>query len=156
MALDAYLRLVGAKQGPLDGDVRRPGREGTIAVTSYSHALSAEERDGVLRPRHTPVTITKDIDHVTPRLAVAYATREPITSFELQFVRLSQWGQEEHVYTVDLHDARIHEIRQGLPDTRTPDAAGARLQEQVTFTYGSIDIRWELGQGDTASVAWPG
>ncbi len=155
MALDAYLRLVGANQGQLEGDVRRPGREGTIAVTAYGHVLGAEERQGALRPRHAPVTVTKDVDHVTPQLAIAYATREAITEFELQFVRLSQWGQEEHVYTVELSDARIHEIRQTLSDTRAPDAVGPRLHERVTFTYASIDIRWELGTGEVASVPWP-
>ena len=84
------------------------------------------------------------------------ATQEPITSFELQFIRLSQWGQEEHVYTVDLHDARIRSIEQLLPSTRAPDAATARLHEVVSFTYSSIELRWELGQGlETASVPWP-
>lgn len=156
MALDAYLLLVGATQGPIHGDVRRPGREGTIAITAFEHLLSSQETDiGGLRPVHDPVTVVKDIDRTSPMLAIAYATQEPITSFALQFIRLSQWGQEEHVYTIDLHDARIRSIRQELPDTRSPAAASHRLQERITFRYSSIEMRWEQGRGETASVAWP-
>lgn len=157
MALDAYLRLVGATQGPIHGDVRRPGREGTIAVTSYLHTLGSEGSGAGLRPVHTPITVTKDVDHTSPLLAIAYATQEPITSWELQFIRLSQWGQEEHVFTVDLHDARIRAIRQELPDTRSPAAESQRLHENVTFAYASVELRWELGQGgETAAIPWPG
>ena len=98
--------------------------------------------------------LTKDVDRTSPLLAIAYATQEPITSFELHFIRLSQWGQEEHVYTVDLHDARIRSIEQLLPNTRASDSARARLHEIVTFTYSSIDLRWEQPRGETAAIPW--
>ena len=154
MALDAYLRLVGANQGQIHGDVRRPSREGTIAITSYTHAMGTAETDGSQLPSHTPVVLTKDVDRTSPLLAIAYATQEPLTTFTIQFVRLSQWGQEEHVYTVDLHDARIRELRQVLPDTRSPDAAGTRLHEVLTCSYASIELRWELDRGETAAIPW--
>ena len=154
MALDAYLRLVGANQGPIHGDVRRPGSEGTIAVTAYAHAMGTAGDDEATRPSHTPLRITKDVDRTSPLLAIAYATQEPITSFALEFIRLSQWGQEEHVYTVDLHDARIRRIEQVLPDTRSPDAATARLHERVEFAYASIELRWEQAQGETDAIPW--
>ena len=154
MALDAYLRLVGANQGPIHGDVRRPGSEGTIAVTAYTHALATVGDPESPRPSHVPVRITKDIDRTSPLLAIAYATQEPLTSFALEFIRLSQWGQEEHVYTIDLHDARIRRIEQVLPNTRSSDAATTRLHEHVEFAYSSIELRWEQGQGDTAAIPW--
>ena len=66
MALNAFLKLKGEKQGEIKGSVTQKGREGKIMVTAASHEviIPRDIVSGLPVGRHThkPFVITKPLD----------------------------------------------------------------------------------------------
>src|SRR4051812_9196262 len=89
MALNAYLKMKGAKQGDIKGSVTQKGREGKIMVIAVSHEI-VSPRDvasgqATGKRMHKPFVITKEVDKSSPLLYNALVNNENITDWELQF-----------------------------------------------------------------------
>lgn len=164
MALNAYLKLKGQKQGEIKGSVIQKGREGKIAVIAVEHALSVP-RDAATgqatgKRMHRPFSVTKALDASTPLLYSALVNNELMTEFELQFwtpqARAGAGsGIEVQHYTVRLFNARLVDSRFHLPDNRNPDLLKYTEYEELSFVYGRIEWTWVAG-GITADDVWPG
>lgn len=152
MALNAHLYLRGEIQGPIEGDVKQVGREGSIVVIAFSHGLAATTDGRKFTRAHEPVTCTKPIDKATPRLGRAWADNEALTQFRLDFWRPSQSGQEVQYYTVELSNARITAIRQEMLNNKYPENMKHEVREHVSFTYQKITWTWQDG-GITSEIS---
>src|SRR3954471_12420169 len=111
MALNAYLKLKGQRQGEIKGSVTQKGREDSIMVIAVSHEIISP-RDAASglptgKRMHKPFVITKELDKSTPMLYKVLAHNENITSLSLDFFRPNQQGVEKVVYTVKLTNANI-------------------------------------------------
>jgi type VI secretion system secreted protein Hcp len=162
MALNAYLRLKGAKQGDIRGSVVQKGREGRIAVIAVSHEIQSprDSASGQATGRrvHKPLVITKELDKSTPLLHQALVTNEQIASFTLDFFSAKSLGAggagaEVNDYTITLQDAAITSIRTVMPNNRDPELAKRATYEEIAFTYRKITWTWVDG-GITASDDW--
>jgi type VI secretion system secreted protein Hcp len=157
MALDAYLKIKGAVQGEIKGDVRERSREESIRVTAVSHEVLAftDARSGLPtgRRQHKPLVITKEVDTSSPQLYSMLANNEITTEWLLRFWRLSASGRELQYYTVELLNARIVEIRFEMPNNRYPENLQLKEREHVSFCYQKITWRFEDG-GITAEDDW--
>lgn len=141
-ALNAYLRLEGETQGPIEGGATQTGREGAIEVWAWEHEV-VSPRDAATglptgKRQHKPVSVTKPIDKATPLLMRALVTNENIPVFTLRFYRPSRTGREVQFFTVQLMNARIAGIRQVQLDNKVPENAKRPVYEQVTFVYQKI------------------
>jgi type VI secretion system secreted protein Hcp len=159
VALNAYLKLRGEKQGVILGSVTEAGRAGSIEVVAVEHVLSSprDPASGVAagKRRHSEILVTKELDRSTPRLYAALVSNENIVEWELQFWRPGSGGQEEQHYTVLLSNAAITAIEFRLPDTREPDLLTRESYEVVSFAYQKIRWTWNDG-GITAEDFWTG
>ncbi len=154
MALNAYLKLKGAKQGDIKGSVTQKGREGMIAVHSFDHEITSP-RDSASgqatgKRQHRPFTITKEIDKSTPLLHKALTDNEVITSWELKCFapRTSAaggGGQEVNHFTIKLTNASISDIVDIMENNLIPDDAKLPLMQQISFTYQKIEWTWVDG-----------
>ena len=157
MALNAYLRLKGQKQGDMKGSVTQKGREGKIAVIAVSHEI-VSPRDAASglptgKRMHKPFVITKELDQSSPLLYNALVNNENITDFELQFWRPAMTGAEEQYYTVRLTNANIATIDFRMLNTKNPDLVRYAEYEEIAFTYQKITWTWMNG-GITAADDW--
>ena len=157
MALNAYLRLKGQKQGDMKGSVTQKGREGKIAVIAVSHEI-VSPRDAASglptgKRMHKPFVITKELDQSSPLLYNALVNNENITDFELQFWRPAMTGAEEQYYTVRLTNANIATIDFRMLNTKNPDLVRYAEYEEIAFTYQKITWTWVNG-GITAADDW--
>lgn len=154
MALNAYLKLKGQKQGEIKGSVKQKGREKKIEVISASHEISSP-RDastglGSGKRVHKPFIITKEIDQSSPLLYQALITNELITEFELQFWttqvpgRLGIGNERQH-YTVKLTNAVISDIKFTMPNNRIPELTPLLENEEISFIYEKIEWIWTEG-----------
>src|SRR4029079_5473759 len=114
MALNAYLRLKGQKQGDIKGSVIQKTREDTIMVIAVSPSIISP-RDAASglptgKRMHKPFVITKELDKASPLLYNVLVNNENIPEFELQFWRPSASGAEQQHYTIKLTDANIASI----------------------------------------------
>jgi type VI secretion system secreted protein Hcp len=162
MALNAYLKLKGQKQGPIEGSVTQQGREKSIMVIAVSHDIISP-RDAASglptgKRQHKPFVITKLLDKASPKLYQAIVRNENIPEWELQFwtpqlKAASGVGAEVQHYTVKLINANIASISFRMPNNKHPDLMTFAEYEEVAFTYQKIVWTWKDG-GIEADDDW--
>jgi type VI secretion system secreted protein Hcp len=157
MALNAYLRLKGQKQGAIKGSVTQKGREGKIMTIAYAHEIMSP-RDAASglptgKRMHKPLTITKELDKSTPLLYAALVNNENITDWELQFWKPSATGAELQHFSIRLTNASISSINARMPNNKNPELIRYETYEEVAFTYQKIEWTWTDG-GLTAMDDW--
>lgn len=162
MALNAYLKLTGQKQGDIKGSVTQKGREGKIMVIAVSHEILSprDTATGMAtgKRQHKPLTITKQIDKSSPQLFSALVNNETITSWELQFFTpqakaAAGTGAEVNHYTIKLTNAQVVNIRTILPNNKNPELVNYVEYEELQFAYQKIEWIWTEGNV-TSSDSW--
>jgi type VI secretion system secreted protein Hcp len=162
VALNAYLRLVGDRQGEIEGSVTQKGREGKILVIAFTHEVASPRDTGTGlatgRRQHGPLVITKEIDRATPPLHAAQADNENFKDWELdlytsQLHAGAGSGAEVQYFTIKLTNASISLFRTEMPNTKHADLAKLNTFEEVAFTYQKIEWIWTDG-GLSASDDW--
>jgi type VI secretion system secreted protein Hcp len=149
VALNAFLRLVGGRQGEIKGSVTQKGREGKIAVIAVSHEIvsprDASTGQATGKREHRPLVITKELDRSTVPLRQMLVTNESAKDWELQFWRPGSTGAETQYFTIRLTTAMIASIEMDMPNNKHADLAGLETFEAVTFTYSKIEWTWTDG-----------
>ncbi len=162
MALNAYLRLKGQKQGEIKGSVTQKGREGSIMVIAVSHEIISPRDPASGLPTgkrmHKPFVITKELDKSSPLLYNVLVNNENVPEWKLDFytpqVKAQQGvGTEVNHYTVRLVNANIASINFRMPNNRNPELMKYAEYEEVSFTYQKIIWTWNEG-GITAEDDW--
>ncbi len=162
MALNAYLKLKGQKQGDIKGSVIQKGREGMIAVVAVSHSIVSPRDPASGLPTgkrmHKPLVITKEIDKSTPLLMNMLVNNENITSLTLDFYQpqvsaAGGVGAEKQHYRIQLTNARVAAINTRMDNNTHPDLAKYAPYEEVEFTYQTITTTYTDG-GITATDDW--
>ena len=148
MAVGAYLRLKGQKQGLIKGSVTQKGREGLIEVHSWTWNLESPRDPACGLPTGKVVAgeffITKEKDKSSPLLLTALANNENITEWELDIYDVSaQFGSEVNTFTWKLTNASISSIRSsGLAP---PPSGSWGDPEEITFTFQSLEMVFNDG-----------
>ena len=157
MALNAYLKLKGQKQGEIKGSVTQKGREGSIMVIAVSHeVISPRDAASGLptgKRMHKPFVITKELDKSSPLLYNVLVNNENLTEWQLQFWQPSPTGAEKQHYTVKLTNANIASIDFRMANNKHPDLMRYAEYEEIAFTYQKIEWTWMDG-GITAEDDW--
>jgi len=154
MALNAYLKLKGQKQGEIKGSVTQKGRENKIMVIAVSHEIISP-RDAASglptgKRQHKPLVITKEIDKSSPLLYNALVNNENIPEWELQFwtpqiKATSGVGTEVQHYTIKLINANIASISFRMPNNKHPELMKFAEFEEIAFTYQKVEWTWNDG-----------
>src|SRR3954470_1995728 len=88
MALNAYLKLKGAKQGAIDGSVTQKGREGKIMIIAVQHEIVSPRDPASGLPTgkrmHKPFVVTKELDKSSPLLYNVLVNNENIPTWKLE------------------------------------------------------------------------
>jgi len=163
MALNAYLKLKGAKTGEIKGSVTQKGRENKIMVIAVSHEIVSPRDPASGLPTgkrmHKPFVITKELDMSSPLLYNVLVNNENITEWELQFWTpqvggaTGGMGQETQHYTVKLTNANVAAISFRMANNKNPELMRYAEYEEIAFTYQKIEWTWVKG-GITALDDW--
>jgi type VI secretion system secreted protein Hcp len=157
MALNAYLKLKGQKQGDINGSVTQKGRENKIMVIAVSHEIMSPRDPASGLPTgkrmHKPFVITKELDKSTPLLQNVLVNNETIKDWELQFWVPSATGAEKQHYTVRLTNSNIASVNFRMLNNKNPDLMRYAEFEEIAFTYQKIEWTWVDG-GITAMDDW--
>jgi type VI secretion system secreted protein Hcp len=149
MALNAYLKIKGQKQGDIKGSATVKGREGRIVVIACSHdVVSARDPasgQATGKRQHHPLLITKELDKSSVPLRQALVMNENLTLWDLQFWRAMTRGSEKQHFTIRLVNAQVASIHFELPNTRSPDTSKLPELEQISFVYEKIEWIWTDG-----------
>ncbi len=157
MALNAYLKLKGQKQGDIKGAVTQKGRENTILVVSTDHLIvsprDAASGQATGKRQHQPLVITKELDKSTPLLYQALVSNESISEFRLDFYRTTKAGMEQQFFTISLVNAFISSIKFEMLNNEYPENLKIPQREKIAFTYQKIVWTFQDG-GITAQDDW--
>ena len=162
MALNAYLKLKGQKQGEIKGSVTQKGRENKIMVIAVSHEIVSPRDPASGLPTgkrmHKPFVITKELDKSSPLLYNMLVNNENIPEWELQhwtpqLKAASGSGVEVQHYTVKLVNANIANIAFRALNNKNPELMKYAEYEEISFTYQKIIWTWMDG-GITAEDDW--
>lgn len=157
MALNAYLKIKGEKQGEMNGSATQKGCEGRIPVIGASHSIESPRDVASGLPTgvrvHEPFVITKEVDRSTPLLYSMLVNNEAIPEWELQFWQPGPEGEDVNHYTVRLTNANIASIDFVMPNNQDPNLMRRAEYEEIAFTYQNIYWIWNDGEM-TASDDW--
>ena len=151
MALNAYLRIEGQKQGKINGSVTQKGRENSIMVIAVSHEVVSPRDPASGLPTgkrmHKPFVITKELDKSSPLLYNALVNNENLKTWSLQFwtpqiKAISGGGTEVQHYKVELVNANIASINFRMLNNKNPELMKYAEFEEIAFTYQKITWTW--------------
>lgn len=150
MALNAFIRIKGQKQGVIKGSVSQKGREESIMVIAVSHEI-VSPRDAATglptgKRQHKPFVITKEVDRSSPLLYQALVTNENLPECVIQFWQPSPpTGLDKQHYSIKLINANIVSIDFRMPNSKQPEFMKLAEYEEIAFTYQKIQWLWTDG-----------
>jgi type VI secretion system secreted protein Hcp len=132
-AVDAYMTVRGAKQGPIKGGMP----SGTIQLISVVRDTATGMSTG--KRMHSTITVTKKVDVASPKLAAAQVSNEILKTVEIVFIGGS--GDAKTAEKIVLTNATIVSLRYSGEDA------------VITFDYQAIEVTYAKG-GKTATDDW--
>ena len=132
-AVDAYMTVRGAKQGPIKGDMA----SGSIQIISVVRDAATGMSTG--KRMHSTITITKKVDVASPKLATALNSHETLSQVTITFLGAS--GDAKTAQKIVLTNATIVSVRY------------AGSNELITLDYQTIEVTYAKG-GKTATDDW--
>jgi type VI secretion system secreted protein Hcp len=135
MALNAYLKLTGTKQGAIKGSTSKGKRSDAIEILEFSFGIESprDPQSGLPtgQRRHSPITITKEVDKASPLLYQALVGNEVFKTAEFEFDGVGTSGKNSSFRTIELTNATIFSI------THSPNRHGKR-SERISFDYEQV------------------
>lgn len=132
-ALNGYMTVIGAQQGPIEGGVVEAGREGTFEINEFHHLITGS-RDGV---EHQPLIVTTLLGKGIPPLLQALRDGE-ILDVTIDIYRPGQSGQEQNFYRFELQNARLVIAEPISPDNRRTELAVLPTRIRLRFEFEAI------------------
>jgi type VI secretion system secreted protein Hcp len=157
--LDVVARVVGTKQGPIQGGVIQKAFAGYIDVT-YFQQKGIAPRDAASglstgRRQYNPVVFRKRVDTASPKLEQAFVNNEVLSTVQFRFLKTASDGTTTELYRVDLANAGIGSIDLYSPEELGGDGSGASpgLLEELSLVFQTITWTYPDG-GITAQDDW--
>jgi type VI secretion system secreted protein Hcp len=158
MAVQAYVKIKGTKQGQFKGEgVQKQASNGGIPVLRYTSAAAAP-RDAATgqasgKRQWQPIRFTKEWGAASPQLVQAMTTNEVLPSVVFEFYRTDRAGKTELHYRITLQNATVSSINSSLDliGPGTPNF-GHELEE-VEVAFQSIMIE-DVADKTTATDNW--
>ena len=153
MAITAFMKVTGVKQGQITGDAAEKTHARQIQVTEFSYGVSTP-RDAVSglptgKRQHRAVLVTTPTGSHTPKLFQAIVTNEALTAVEIDVYMPAKTGVEALALSIKLTNAMISQF--DLNDTGV--AAAEALSDHYALTFQKIELTWAAG-AVTASDDW--
>lgn len=132
--------IEGAKQGKFKGPIKALGFELAAKLarggnTGIAGGLSVGRRQA------TPIKVIKEWDASSPQLYQAMATNEALKRVRIEVYQISATGDARLTSSITLKDARVADYTTGVGDKGS--------HEQVSFTYGEIEVEDKQSQTST-------
>jgi type VI secretion system secreted protein Hcp len=160
MALDAAVKIVGAKQGAFAHQNNIKSRAGTSVVIEVTHEIEAP-RDphtglSIGKREHRPVFFRMPLDSSAINIQTAIVNNEVLTSVVFNFYQsasasLNQaagaggsGGESKPYFTIELKNAVVSVVKYIHPYSRSvdPETKNRDIQLHVGLTYQAITNTW--------------
>lgn len=146
MSAPAHLWLEDENGSPIVGSCIMPNRVGSIELKSFSHGVSipVDPSWGKLTATrvHSPITIVKEFDKVTPVLYRAVCEGRTLKKATIKMYHVLDAGVESDYFNIILENVKITTISPYL----TPDGMTGTHLETIELRYEAIT--WKHKEGN--------
>lgn len=150
MAIPIYLWLTDEVGNPVNGSVDIRGREGSIEVTEFMHAveLPVDDLTGKITNtrRHGDYAFVKEIDSASTYLFKSLTSGRKFSKAVFKFYRINYNGQEEEYFRTTLENVRVTELTPFMMDIKNPLFIKNTHHEAVLLSYEKIT--WHYFDGN--------
>ncbi|MCF6687282.1 Hcp family type VI secretion system effector [Raoultella terrigena] len=147
MSLPAYMYLYDENGMLVNGGCTSPGRIGAIEVMSSSYGVGQpiDSNTGSMTGtrQHSPYVIHKQIDKISPYLAVCVCESRRLQKAEIKYYEINEAGIEREVYRVTLESVVVMSVN--ASHTYIPGSNNPNMIESVSFR--SRGIEWFYLEG---------
>ena len=147
MSLPAYLLLYDENGMQIVGDCMALGREGAIEVmnSSYGVRQRIDSCTGSMTEtrQHDPVTIHKQLDKVSPYLAIAVCEGRRLQKAVIKYYEIMDAGIEIEVYNITLESVVISSV--DFSHVYYPGSTTPNMHEVVGLGFRGIEWNYVKG-----------
>ncbi|MNB62349.1 Major exported protein [compost metagenome] len=147
MSLPAYMFLYDENGMLVSGGCTALDREGAIEVMSSSYGVhqNVDSHTGSMTGtrQHSPFVIHKQIDKISPYLAVCVCESKRLQKAEIRYYEINEAGIEREVYRINLESVVVMGV--SANHTYIPGSNNPNMLETVSFR--SRGIEWFYLEG---------
>ncbi len=141
MAIPAYMWLIDDQGNKIEGSVNVTGRDGSIEILEYSHAVSipTDSQDGNITAtrKHSAISIAKAFDASSPYLFKACCKGQKFQKAVIRWYKIDDTGREVEFYEHVLEGVKISTFAPVMANVKTPGV------EHIPHIE-NIDLRYEV------------
>lgn len=141
MSLPAYMFLYDENGMLVSGGCTALGREGAIEVMSSSYGVhqNVDSHTGNMTGtrQHSPFVIHKQIDKISPYLAVCVCESKRLQKAEIRYYEINEAGIEREVYRINLESVVVMGV--SANHTYIPGSNNPNMLETVSFRPKGIE-----------------
>lgn len=147
MSLPAYLFLYDENGMQITGDCLASGRESAIEImnSSYGVRQGVDSCTGSMTGarQHDPVTIHKQLDKVSPYLAIAVCEGRRLQKAVIKYYEIIEAGIETEIYNITLESVVISSV--DFSHVYYPGSTSPNMHEVVGLRFRGIEWNYVRG-----------
>ncbi|AJG21849.1 Hcp family type VI secretion system effector [Cupriavidus basilensis] len=149
MAIPAYMWIKDDGGADIKGSVTVNGREGSVEVVAFDHAVSipTDSNTGKLTGTrvHKPVVFTKETDASTPYLYKAVTSGQTLKSVEIKWYKIDDAGKEKEYFNTKLENVKVVGVTPKMLDIKNPAFEKHNHLEDIELRYEKITWSYKDG-----------
>ncbi|GGX52748.1 type VI secretion system tube protein TssD [Saccharospirillum salsuginis] len=142
MAIPAYMWLKDEQGNDIHGSVNVAGREGSIEVLEFDHAvyIPTDNDTGELTGtrKHAGISIVKAFDSSSPYLFKACCNGQRFNSAVIRWYKIDESGQEVEYYQHELEGVKINTYSPQMGNVKRAELEKIPHIENVVIRYEKI------------------
>ena len=153
MPIPAHIWFYDESGSPIVGECLMPTRLGSVELKSFNHSIwiPTDRNTGKLTGTriHTPITLEKEIDRISPFLARAVCEGKTFKQAIIKMYKINEAGIEYEYYNIELANVKVTRVS---PVLFPLGVASAHLEE-IELRYEAIG--WKYVEGNIiAKDSW--
>ena len=149
MAIPAYMWIKDDGGADIKGSVTVSGREGSVEVVAFDHAVKipTDANTGKLTGTrvHEPIVFTKETDASTPYLYKAVSSGQTLKAVEIRWYKIDDAGKEKEYFNTKLENVKVVGVTPKMHDIKSPAFEKHNHLESIELRYEKITWSYKDG-----------
>jgi type VI secretion system secreted protein Hcp len=133
----------------IKGSVTVSGREGSVEVVAFDHAVKipTDANTGKLTGTrvHEPIVFTKETDASTPYLYKAVSSGHTLKAVEIRWYKIDDAGKEKEYFNTKLENVKVVGVTPKMHDIKSPAFEKHNHLESIELRYEKITWSYKDG-----------
>ncbi|KMN76275.1 Hcp family type VI secretion system effector [Chromobacterium alkanivorans] len=149
MAIPAYMWLKDDGGADIKGSVTVQGRESSVEVVEFDHAvrIPTDGNTGKLTGTrvHEALTLVKEFDASSPYLYKAVTSGQTLKEVEFKWYQIDDAGSEQEYFNIKLDNVKVVSVAPKMYNIKDPDRERYNHLEEVEMRYEKITWAYKDG-----------